>query len=43
MFWGLIIETIKWSIGFQKVEMFEMVSKMAAIIKQNSTWNPNRS
>ena len=27
----------------QKVELFTMVSKMAAILKQNPTWNQNHS
>ena len=27
----------------QEVELFTMVSKMAAILKQNSTWNQNQS
>ena len=27
----------------QKVELFTMVSKMAAILKQNPTWNQNQS
>ena len=27
----------------QKVELFKMVSKMAAILKQNPTWNQNHS
>ena len=38
MFRGLMMETIKINIGLvQKVEIDNMVSKMAAILKQNST------
>ena len=35
-----MIQTIKMEIGLvQKVQIFKMVSKMAAILKQNSTWS----
>ena len=27
----------------QEIELFTMVSKMAAILKQNPTWNQNHS
>ena len=29
--------------SIQMVEIFTMVSKIAAILKQNSTWNQNHS
>ena len=35
-----MIQTIKMKIGLvQKVQIFKMVSKMATILKQNSTWS----
>ena len=38
------MQTIKMNIALvQKVEIVKMVSKMAAILKQNSTWYQNRS
>ena len=38
MFRGLMIQTIKMNIGLvQKFEILKMVSKMAAILKLNST------